>query len=649
MPSKRSRACDACHTIKIKCNLGSDGGDPPCTRCVRLGKDCIITPPKRQKDRVAELEAQVASLTRLLEVQNIQANSPVSSVPASTFSATPSTTNGEAMSKKRRLDDATPRESSEETEDPGGNGLPGLDKILKNADQRFIFDKYVQGMMPNFSPVPLIGDVNYDLFRKDRPLLLQAIIYSACHGVLPVDQQEDISKHVTDLLARRATDKAQKSLDIIQAILTVSVWFRFPRYHSNMTGVRLAHYALDIAKELGLEGTCNDYDSAITSHTDSAAAWSTWLFCYLMSANMGILARRSNPIPWTQHEEILLMMLSYWPHGLEYNRLIAQYVRAERLCETLAGTYNLTVPDPMTPEHPSLQGMLSQNSNLLTDWRVQIPPSLPGPSRAALSFWEHYATILLHEAVLHTPTNAASFCAPFTAERLSITDFPAPALVTSQHVNSLCVLRDTCQAFSELYIGLPMSTLTSLPPILFAVRHLYSVSILLRVYIACTAIGNTYGAYVDAESLRVDEVLEKNVDLCDKLHQIDPKCLAARLSSANARLKEWVVNYRVTQGIAEPSIDKPSLAPNGISSMNVMNGVNGISEGLNGISNINGFSDGINANGISAGLDFNDQNTALDWTDFPPLAADPFEQYGYGLEDFFAEPFPDFGTFRNSM
>ncbi|KAK6413296.1 hypothetical protein LTR95_017879, partial [Oleoguttula sp. CCFEE 5521] len=67
----RGRACQACRSIKIKCELGTHGGPPPCERCTRLGKDCTVDAPRRQKDRVAELEAKVETLTKMLASQQM--------------------------------------------------------------------------------------------------------------------------------------------------------------------------------------------------------------------------------------------------------------------------------------------------------------------------------------------------------------------------------------------------------------------------------------------------------------------------------------------------------------------------------------------------------------------------------------------------
>ena len=137
--SKRLRACDACHSIKIKCLLGSEERDPPCPRCVRLGKECIITPPKRQKDRVAELEAQVEALSRQLALQKIRTEVDIPVEQPGKISES---------KKKRRLD-----RSVSETEFT--DCTFDIDHIVAPSTQKDVFHKYVTEMIPKFSLVPL--------------------------------------------------------------------------------------------------------------------------------------------------------------------------------------------------------------------------------------------------------------------------------------------------------------------------------------------------------------------------------------------------------------------------------------------------------------------------------------------------------------
>ena len=63
--SKRLRACEACRSLKVRCEPDPNGG--PCKRCLKAGRKCEITAPsrKRQKktdSRVSELEKQLADI-----------------------------------------------------------------------------------------------------------------------------------------------------------------------------------------------------------------------------------------------------------------------------------------------------------------------------------------------------------------------------------------------------------------------------------------------------------------------------------------------------------------------------------------------------------------------------------------------------------
>lgn len=64
-PKKRNRACEGCHRLKIRCEVSTSLGTA-CERCSRNGLDCVPAPPRLQRDRITELEAQVNELTNLL-------------------------------------------------------------------------------------------------------------------------------------------------------------------------------------------------------------------------------------------------------------------------------------------------------------------------------------------------------------------------------------------------------------------------------------------------------------------------------------------------------------------------------------------------------------------------------------------------------
>jgi len=71
---KRSRACEACRGLKVRCDQDPNNPDAPCKRCAKAKRNCVITAPsrKRQKktdSRVAELEKKIDALTASLNAQ----------------------------------------------------------------------------------------------------------------------------------------------------------------------------------------------------------------------------------------------------------------------------------------------------------------------------------------------------------------------------------------------------------------------------------------------------------------------------------------------------------------------------------------------------------------------------------------------------
>ncbi|KAK0126289.1 hypothetical protein ONS95_007900 [Cadophora gregata] len=71
---KRSRACEACRGLKVRCEPNFNNPDAPCKRCAKANRQCVITVPsrKRQKktdSRVAELEKKINALTATLQAQ----------------------------------------------------------------------------------------------------------------------------------------------------------------------------------------------------------------------------------------------------------------------------------------------------------------------------------------------------------------------------------------------------------------------------------------------------------------------------------------------------------------------------------------------------------------------------------------------------
>lgn len=202
--SSRGRACDACHSIKIKCELGAKGGgEPPCQRCLRLGKSCAVSAPIRQKDRIAELEAKLEAMTKLLQLQDIR-ESPIDGEEISPGATYPQSAISGRSTKKRRL-----QVTSEDVDKDVANSdqiNADLDDVIPREIQIQVFHNYRE--LETAFPFPVTK--NYDTLREKHPLLLHAIIFAASRIVLPSDTQDKLSGIITKLLAPERVRNSKK-------------------------------------------------------------------------------------------------------------------------------------------------------------------------------------------------------------------------------------------------------------------------------------------------------------------------------------------------------------------------------------------------------------------------------------------------------
>ncbi|PVH78005.1 hypothetical protein DL98DRAFT_462958 [Cadophora sp. DSE1049] len=565
---RRGRACDACHSINIKCELGaSSSSSPPCERCLRLGKTCSVSAPVRKKDRIAELEAQLEEMTRLLRLQEVQdrgvgAEGRIGSTSQRTpVSLDARTTTPELRAvgvggikgrKKRRLSGDDGRDG---LTDGNGNVEPALeiDHVVSKEMQRSLVDKYQNEMEPVF---PFAVRHRYDILREQHPLLLQAVIFAACPGVLSVEVQDEITTIMVKLVAPDEVEKVEKTIELLQAILMISFWYRPPKNQIHVAIDRNLNLAISLAQELGISNSECALGIASLEPNDkvnSTEAWRTWNLCYLLSSSLGGCMRFPPKIPWDVDMEMKLSSLEYGRDSVATDRLLCQFVRAERLCEQIAveAGYSTTDPTLKVTDHFKIRHI----QNLIIDRKAQLFSSNSTP---ALKLYENIATLYLYECILHTPTNKRSFAAPYVAERLSLTDFPAP-IVTPDHIPFLYGLRDACHTALNAVLALDYRDIAFAPIVTFAAKAFYAQWLLIKLYVAVTASGNTYGAFIDAQSLQVDHYLCRISEVGDRIYAMDPEHMGGKgLQLSSKKIRELVFNCDALR--AEESLKSFSTA-----------------------------------------------------------------------------------------
>lgn len=648
----RGRACQNCQSIKIRCELGATGGGPPpCERCVRLGKTCTLAPPKRQKDRVAELEAKVEALTKLLNAQGLQ-----DSTAEARRLPTPSTGTEEQSDpdvsltslKKRKLESSVyEREFQSSTDDSSPEGLHAdldngnvttrLDCLVSIETQQRVLDEYITSYQSVLAVVPLSSGTKVESLRETMPHVLHAIVYIASCGILSWELQDKINLSLIEDLTSKTLAQCKKSQDLLLALQLVCLWYRSPRNSTQIPLFQLVHISSDMAIDLGFGGFQNPPSLSIAGMQEGllggVESCRVWLISFIISDTVALLRRKANEQKWSLHHDYCLAVVESNGRDHEENHLIwlAQHARAARILATISDEMDLqtSLVSPVVGT-PTCQQIMYVLQSQITAWRLQVPANLWSSS---LTFTGLYMDMILNEPVLYTPTNKNAFAAPYLIERISVTDFPAPIL-TQNHIDCVRALNSACHSLLDIAASFTGVEMISLPSLIYAPRVAHASVMLLRLHVAVTLPGNTYGQVLSAEEVNIEAYLDKCLALVARGIEVDGESVMVRIVKYASEWKKWLQQYESVRLAAGEHVDSQPMFHQAFGELDNNAGKDG-------------FNDATGSGGPTE--EVNVQVTVPKFEDdaaFADLINLDFAMDDYGLFDLFYEPDPSASTFE---
>ena len=288
---KRSRACEPCRQLKVRCDPDPINLDAPCKRCTKARRTCIVTAPtrKRQKktdSRVTELERKIDALTATLQqshsnafamappAQQSQSSREEQPVPGRWLSGD-SHVAGHKRSHDELLTSQYTRSDSSSTEQmhkpsvskwrgpfAGETAPPKIEAANEFADvvdkglidiqtASLAFDHYVNKVAVKMPMVVFRPGTTMEVVRRDKPTLFLAIIATAV-GKFNKDAQLPLLTETYKVIADRVIVKGEKSLELIQAILVSAIWYMPPDNLDELKFYQLIHMAVVLAMDVGL-------------------------------------------------------------------------------------------------------------------------------------------------------------------------------------------------------------------------------------------------------------------------------------------------------------------------------------------------------------------------------------------------------------
>ncbi|KAK5069451.1 hypothetical protein LTR64_008132 [Lithohypha guttulata] len=590
---KRPRACEACRQLKVKCEIDDNSPNGSCKRCAKAHRQCIITLPsrKRQKktdSRVAELEKKIDALTATLAarggaedialdpaiaqqqyqhqppIYNNQWNGPVPPIPPS-----PSNPIQVAGIKRKSIDTFGPfgdelhrpqqamkREPSigpahlavgDARQSRAGSEPPSRDLVdrglIDTKTAYRCFDRYHKDMSYRLPVVIFPSDTKAEDIRKIKPTLFHAIV-AVASGTIRPDLQSKLISDATRILAERIVYTGEKSMELVQAIQIMTVFYQPPERYEELNFNQLIHIAAVMALDIGMGKRTRKSApiifkgfmerSKVLPDPNAAETRRCWLGCYYMCSNSAMSLRRPLLVRWSPYADECLEILRTAPDALPSDKWLCHIVKAQHIAEMIGTEFAMDDPaKEIRVTDLNVQFHLRGLEQELEKWHKEGEDFMTSP---IMRHTKAIINLYMHEIAMHNEHNIDDFRPPYHST--PIEGPPDPDSVTPIHIDSLTKCLHSAHEAFDAFLSMDIDFLRSLPTHFF-VRNSYAAVALIKLYTACAAKESKMGAIFQPAELKVDYYLDGLISTLMKVAEGGMSRVAYKFSIIFQMLRNW--------------------------------------------------------------------------------------------------------------
>ncbi|KAJ5209931.1 Transcription factor [Penicillium cf. griseofulvum] len=592
---KRSRACEPCRQLKVRCDPDPAHPEGSCKRCAKARRTCIVTAPtrKRQKKtdtRVAELERKIDALTATLQASH---STGVLFSGGAGQQASPSAQRDEQLASRRWLRGeskvaGSKRQHTGEVKDSSEllaprysrPGSPSAEQISTQSSKHWrkpvsgdsappkhdagnefadmidrgivdyktasaAFDRYIHQMAPEipfvvFPPGTTMGEV-----RRNKPYLFLAIIGAAI-GVLNPDVQPILVNEAYRLIAEHVVVKGHKSLELVQTLMVCSIWYLPPDNFEELKFYTLTHMAAVMAIELGLNRRTSENRRALntireligkkqtgpTFDPEGPEARRTWVGCYYLSVQLTAALRRNHLVTWQPYMDECLEILANHPDALPSDRKLTWWAKLGLIMEQSGHHFSAEDSEPIsTFANSKLWYNMKVFEDRLAQWREGIPQDI---YTGPMVHAEHVLNLFVHGSAMCVNFNTDNNSPPHDDLHRSSVAAVIDALTTSIRCihESIDVI---CSIDSDRLISLPTPTIA---------RTTYPVVSLIKMYSLFMSPDSRIRKILDVQSLKIDYYLDKVIAHYRTAAARDGGRAAAKFGNIMVLLRNWFIKKR---------------------------------------------------------------------------------------------------------
>ncbi|KAJ5246086.1 hypothetical protein N7468_001069, partial [Penicillium chermesinum] len=408
-----NRSCESCRSLKVRC-LPNPSTPNQCQRCAKSRKSCVFVAPQRRRprkrtdSRVAQLEKEMRMMRSLLKGRIREESEPESDGSEASqeegddgeleyqgnVGAMP-----ESSSNSARLMDYSPEygdgsypsmhgsavfpaqptlsglhmnflaEPNKHNEDVIDRGIITLD----DAEQLVAF--FIQEQSSIFPMVMFPQTTTAAHLRQAKPVLFLSVITAAAisidSGLAAV-----LSREMVRLYADRFFIEGEKSLELVQAVILMIIYYLPPRSPLRLQFYQYTHIAATMALEIGLAtkrrvSKKSDRKQAIYDESLAEQARAV-LGCYHLGSIVAMKTRRPNLLQFNDWISECITQLEQSPHRSDQQ--LAVWFELQRITDEAKSSFGLDDTSTSSPLTESrVQAVLRWFDKRMDTWRKTAP------------------------------------------------------------------------------------------------------------------------------------------------------------------------------------------------------------------------------------------------------------------------------------
>lgn len=284
----QTNACLSCRDAKLRCALDTFGEHGKCRRCHISRSECVFRSidsrqrRKRIDTRVASLERQLAEMGASTKSVNA-AESGGACRQAYVPQPSPAESKAESNRASRRMVPSR-LEVGGDTAQAGSLSFQEVDRATHEFPQQGdttilgasflsldcaeeLFAEFISHVLPQYPILAYPSDVDCHSLRKTCPILFLAIVTASSRSSDPALFQI-LNRGLLQLLSDRILVQGQKSVELVQSILTMEAWYDPPEEVSRLNFYNWVQLAGNLARQLGLWPWSEEASTLSEQHVD---------------------------------------------------------------------------------------------------------------------------------------------------------------------------------------------------------------------------------------------------------------------------------------------------------------------------------------------------------------------------------------------